>query len=67
VVSIDDHGTNRIAAAVRALGIPPKRHVAWKISDPWGGDHSEYEASALAIVKALAQLRKHVEQAQPSA
>lgn len=67
VVSIDDHSTKRIANAVRALGVPPERHVLWRINDPWGGDHTEYEASALAIVKALAQLRKRIEQAQPRA
>jgi len=67
VVSIDDHRTNRIANAVRTVGIPPEQHVAWTINGPWGGDHTEYEASALAIVKALAQLRKRIAQAEPSA
>ena len=61
VVSIDDPGRAAIAKAVQALGVPPERHVPWKINDPWGGDPTEYEASAVAICKSLAQLRKHVE------
>lgn len=61
VVSIDDPGNDGIAKAVQALGVPPERHVRWKINDPWGTDPTEYEASALSICKALAQLRKQVE------
>lgn len=63
VVSIDDPRSDRIAKAVQALGVPPARHVRWRINDPWGGDPTEYEAGALAICKALAQLRKLAEQA----
>ena len=61
VVSIDDSDRESIAKAVQSLGVPPERHVPWKINDPWGGDPTEYEASALAICKSLAQLRKRVE------
>ena len=51
IVSIDDCGANKNANAIRALGITPEQHVAWKIDDPWGGDQTEYEQSALAICK----------------
>jgi protein-tyrosine-phosphatase len=34
VVSIDDPGSDRIAKAVQALGIPSRQHVRWKINDP---------------------------------
>ena len=56
-------GGDRIAQAVRTLCVPAERHVRWKIKDAWGGDQTEYEASALAVCKAITQLRKHVEQA----
>jgi protein-tyrosine-phosphatase len=61
VVSIDDPGSDRIAKAVQALGIPSRQHVRWKINDPWGADPTQYEASALSLCKALAQLRKQIE------
>ena len=63
IVSIDDTGSDHIAQAVRALGVTTDRHVSWKIKDPWGDDPTEYEASALAICRALAELRKRTETA----
>ena len=58
VVSIDDRHTNEIAQVVRTLGVTQERHVKWKIPDPYDGDFTEYEESALAICKALAELKR---------
>lgn len=49
--------------AVRALGVTTDHHITWKIKDPWDDDPTAYETSALAICKALAELRKRTEKA----
>jgi protein-tyrosine-phosphatase len=46
------------AAVVRELGVPDSKLQVWPIHDPWGGDLTEYEQTALDIRKRLAQLKK---------
>lgn len=51
---------NNAAAVVRDLGVPDSRLQVWPIRDPWGGDLTEYEETALDIRKRLAKLRQPV-------
>jgi protein-tyrosine-phosphatase len=48
---------NNAATVVRELGVPDSRLQVWTIRDPWGGDLTEYEETALEIRKRLAKLR----------
>ena len=52
VIAIGDNA----AAFVKAMGVPEPKVTTWAISDPWGGDLTEYDAAALAIRKKLARL-----------
>lgn len=49
---------NNAAAVVRELGVPESRLQVWTIRDPWGGDLTEYEETALEIRKRLAKLTR---------
>jgi protein-tyrosine-phosphatase len=49
---------NNAAAVVRELGVPESRLQVWPIRDPWGGDLTEYEETALEIRKRLAKLKR---------
>ena len=51
---------NNAAAVVRELGLPDSRLQVWAIRDPWGGDLSEYEETALEIRRRLAKLTRAV-------
>ena len=51
---------NNAATVVRELGVPESKLKMWPIRDPWGGDLTEYEKTALDIRKRLAQLRREV-------
>ena len=51
---------NNAATVVRELGVPDSRLQVWTIRDPWGGDLTEYEETALEIRKRLAKLRPAV-------
>ena len=66
IITIDDPGKNRIAAAMQTLGIQADRHLRWHIADPWGPDPTEYEKAALNICKELARLRKRLETKSPA-
>ena len=45
------------AAVVRGLGVQESKLQVWPIRDPWGGDPTEYEETALDIRKRLVKLQ----------
>jgi len=45
------------AGVLQEIGIPETRFVLWKIDDPWGGDLTEYDRSAIDIKRRLVRLR----------
>ena len=53
-----------VVAVVRALGVPEARLQVWPIRDPWGGDLTEYEDTALDIRKRLARWQRSVDHAR---
>jgi protein-tyrosine-phosphatase len=60
-VATDDPGRGDVKQHLIRAGVAPSKIIGWAVSDPFGGDPSEYDQCALTTtIHRLAELRRTI-------